>query len=103
VDSPTRITVDSKQVDKLPDTAQSALRKKVKPALVADPFWGDKIRRELWPKRYKHLPNLFRFELPDAHRGVYSALTYPGQPREIRIVWLGNHKQYDRLFGYHTS
>ena len=103
MDSPTRITVDSKQADKLPDTVQNALRKKVKPALVADPFWGDKIRRELWPKRYKHLPNLFRFELPDAHRGVYSALTYPGQPREIRIVWLGNHKQYDRLFGYHTS
>ena len=103
MDGPTRLTADSKQVDKLSDTAQTALRNKAKPALLADPFWGDKIRREIWPKRFRHLPNLFRFELPDAHRGVYSVLTYPGQAREIRIVWLGNHKQYDRLFGYHTS
>ena len=103
MDVPTRLTADSKQLAKLPDVVQSALRAKVKPALVKDPFWGDKIRKELWPKPYRNLPNLFRFELPDAHRGVYSVLTYPGCEREIRIVWLGNHKQYDRLFGYATS
>lgn len=58
-----------------------------------DPFWGDRIRPDRWPKRFKKLPNLFRFELPDAYRGVYSVLTHPGRDREIRIVWLGNHKR----------
>jgi hypothetical protein len=103
VDAPTRVTAESQQVDRLPAPAQTALRNKVKHALLADPFWGDRIRRELWPKEFRHLPNLFRFELPDAHRGVYSVLTHPGREREIRIVWLGSHKRYDRLFGYSTS
>ena len=103
MDVPTRLTVDSKHVADLPEEVQAALRSKVKPALLTDPFWGDRIRRNLWPKQFRHLPNLFRFELPGAHRGVYSVLTYPGQAREIRIVWLGNHKRYDRLFGYSTS
>lgn len=103
MDVPTRITADAKQVARLPDAVQTALRNTVKPALLADPFWGDRIRRSLWPKRFGHLPNLFRFELPGAHRGVYSVLTHPGHDREIRIVWLGNHKRYDRLFGYSTS
>lgn len=103
MDVPTRLTADAKEVGKLPDAAQDALRSRLKPALLADPFSGDRIRRELWPKRFRHLPNLFRFELPEAHRGVYSVLTHPGRGREIRIVWLGNHKRYDRLFGYKTS
>ena len=103
MDVPTRLTADAKQVTALPEAVQAALRRKVKPALLADPFWVDRIRRNLWPKPFRHLPNLFRFELPAAHRGVYSALTYPGQAREIRIVWLGNHKRYDRIFGYSTS
>lgn len=103
MDVPTRITADARDVAKLPIVVQTALRKKVKPLLLADPFWGDRIRRSLWPKQFRDLPNLFRFELPDAHRGVYSILSYPGREREIRIVWLGNHKRYDRLFDYSTS
>ena len=103
MDVPTRLTAASRQVADLPKPVQAALRNKVKPALISDPFWGDRIRQDLWPRQFKHLPNLFRFELPDAHRGVYSVLTYPGQEREIRIVWLGNHKRYDRLFGYSTA
>ncbi len=49
------------------------------------------------------LPCLFRCELPQAYRCVYCVLTLPGSEREIRIVWLGSHKRYDRLFGYATS
>lgn len=103
MDVPTRLTAEARQVAALPEAVQVTLRNKLKPELLADPFRGDRIRRNLWPKRFRHLPNLFRFELPGAHRGVYSVLTYPGQQREIRIVWLGNHKRYDRLFGYSTS
>lgn len=103
MDTPTRITADGKQVAKLPAIVQDNLRTKVKPTLLSDPFWGDRSRKNLWPKRFRALPNLFRFELPESHRGVYSVLTYPGQEREIRIVWLGSHEQYDRLFGYLIS
>ena len=100
---PTRLTVDAKLVAGLPARAQRALRTTVREQLLEDPYWGDKIDRERWPKRFKGLPNLFRFELPEAQRGLYSVLTYPGLPREIRIVWVGNHKQYDRFFGCRTS
>lgn len=103
MDVPTRLTVDPRLVAALPARAQRALKTTVKKELLKDAFWGDKIDRERWPKRFKGLPNLFRFELPEAQRGLYSVLTYPGQPREIRIVWLGNHKEYDRFFGYRTS
>lgn len=103
MDVPTRLTVDPSQVKALPNKVKQALRNEVKPALLDDPFWGDRIRPDRWRKRFKRLPNLFRFELPDSHRGVYSVLTHPGREREIRIAWLGNHKKYDQLFGYHTS
>lgn len=75
MDGAPRITADTKQVPMLPEVVQADLRKKAKPELLADPFWGDRIRSELWPKRFKHLPNLFRFEPSDAHRAVYSVLT----------------------------
>lgn len=103
MDAPTKITIHPKHLGAMPPSVQEALRGPIKQALLADPLVGDRIRRELWPKRFRALPNLFRLELPGAHRGLYSILTYPGQTREIRIVWLGNHQQYDRLFGYATS
>lgn len=103
MDLPTRVTADPKQVRALPASVQDALRQQIKPALLGDPFCGDKIARRLWPQRFRGSPNLFRLELPEAHRGVYTVLTHPGLDREVRIVWLGNHKKYDRLFGYSTS
>jgi hypothetical protein len=103
LDTPTIVTADPKQVLMLPPSAEKALKERIKPALERDPFHGDRLRRDLWPKRFRGFPNLFRFELPGAHRGVYSVLTHPGRNREVRILWLGNHKQYDRLFGYSTS
>lgn len=103
MDVPTFVTADPRDVEKLPGDVAQALREKLKPALELDPFYGDRIAREKWPKQFRRFTNLFRFELPRAHRGVYTVLTYPGKPREVRIVWLGNHKKYDRLFGYSTS
>lgn len=103
VNGPTVVTADPKQVEGLPPNVKEALRDRLKPALVKDPFYGDRITRNLWPERFRDYPNLFRFELPKSHRGVYTVLTHPGRDREVRILWLGNHKKYDRLFGYSTS
>ena len=103
MDVPTFVSADPKQVGVLPPRVQAALKGAIKERLEKDHFAGDRIRRELWPKQFRALGNLFRIELPAAHRGVYTVLTFPGQPREVRLVWLGNHKKYDRLFGYATS
>lgn len=59
----TRRPADAQQVRRLSKEVQAELRTKVKPALLGAPFWGDRIRRTLWPKRFQHLPNLFHFEL----------------------------------------
>lgn len=103
MDVPTIVTADPKQVGQLPSRVRESLKGAVRARLEADAFAGDRIRRELWPKQFRNVGNLFRLELPDAHRAVYTVLTFPGRPREVRIVWLGNHKKYDRLFGYSTS
>jgi len=103
LDVPTFVSADPRQVGQLPTRVQAALKSVMKARLEADPFAGDRIRRDLWPKQFRGLGNLFRIELPEAHRAVYTVLTFPGRPREVRIVWLGNHKKYDRLFGYSTS
>ena len=80
-----------------------ALKGPIKARLEVDPYAGDRIRRERWPREFRSFANLFRLELPESHRAVYTVLTSPGRPREVRMVWLGNHKKYDRLFGYATS
>lgn len=103
MDVPSFVSADPNDVEKLPARVKDALQGGVKGRLEKDPFAGDRIRRELWPKRFRGLANLFRIELPEAYRAVYTVLTFPGRPREVRIVWVGNHKRYDRLFGYATS
>lgn len=94
------VTADPKQVAKLPSEIQDRLRRIVKPRLESNPQFGDRIRRRQWPKRFRDLPNLRRVAIGGKHRALYAVLTYPGRPREIRIVWLGDHASYDRLFGY---
>lgn len=75
----------------------------MKRSLEADPFAGDRVPRDRWPPLYREMENLFRLALPDGFRAVYTILAYPGRNREVRVLWLGDHKKYDRLFGYSTS
>lgn len=72
-------------------------------ALAKDSTLGDAIQRERWPKAFKGLPNLYRLELPHAFRAIYTVIFIPGTGHLARIEWLGDHKEYDRLFGYSTS
>jgi hypothetical protein len=103
VDVPTFVSADPREVARLPTGVREALKGTIKKRLETDPYAGDRIRQELWPRQFRGFANLFRLELPEAHRAVYTVLTFPGRPREVRIVWLGHHKKYDRLFGYSTS
>lgn len=92
------VTVDAAVWDGLPAERQAEVRK-LKARLAADPFaFGDKIRRELIP-RALDVPNLYRAELRDGWRMVYTVRT-KDVPPTVRVLFIGTHKKYDRLLGY---
>lgn len=96
------VTADPKRVAALPKEIQERLRRSVKPQLEQNPQAGQRIRRRQWPRTFQGLPNLRRIAIGRNYRGLYTVLTYPGRPREVRIVWLGDHQAYNRLFGYRS-
>jgi hypothetical protein len=92
------ITVDEDVWAKLPASRRAEVRK-LKPRLAADPFaFGDKVRRELIP-RSLGVPNLYRAELREGWRIVYTVRT-KDVPPTVRVLLVGSHKTYDRFFGY---
>ncbi len=67
---------------------------------TASPGSASRIPRERVPKRFRSLPNLFRLELPEGWRALYTVASSPMAGTQVRIVWVCDHKRYDRLFGY---
>lgn len=81
---------------------EGTLRHKTR--LQTDPFTaGDRIQRNHFPRRFKDAPNLFRLALPDGWRALYVVHTRPRDEARVEIVFIGDHKRYDRLFGYKRS
>jgi hypothetical protein len=68
--------------------------------LKSEPFLGDRIPRRLMPREFKGLPNLFRLELPDGWRALYTVASSPSEGTQVRILWIGSHSRFDRLLGY---
>ena len=75
--------------------------------LKQDAFAGDQIPKARIPPQLaarSGLPvpiaNAWRFELPLAHRGVYTVQSTPGIGAVVLILEILSHKDYDRLFGY---
>lgn len=68
--------------------------------LRTEPFLGDRIQRKLIPKRFRDPPNLFRLELPEGWRALYTVASAPTKGSQVRILWTGGHTAYDRLFGH---
>lgn len=68
--------------------------------LENDPTAGDHIAGTRIPPRFARVRNLWRVELPGAWRALYTIASYPGRDMEVVIVWIGDHTEYDRLFGY---
>ncbi len=68
--------------------------------LDEDPTRGDHISLKLVPDSFSGLRNLWRAELPGAWRALYTIAGYPSRDLRVVIVWVGDHKAYDRLFGY---
>ena len=71
--------------------------------LEQDTTLGDPIERRKWPSRFRDRPNLYRLSLPNGFRAIYTVLFIQGEGHIVRIDWVGDHKEYDRLFGYSTS
>jgi Txe/YoeB family toxin of Txe-Axe toxin-antitoxin module len=72
---------------------------KAKEDLQKNAYAGQQIKKDLIPKKYKHYSNLWRYELVDAWRLIYSIGRDQVQVLSIVLEW-GSHKEYDRLFGY---
>ena len=71
--------------------------------LSRDPTVGDNIRKDLIPRSLRRkfdLDNLWRVELPDAWRVLYTIAAQPGREPEVLILRILSHKEYGRLFGY---
>jgi hypothetical protein len=74
--------------------------------LARDATVGDSIRKSLIPaalKRKYKIDNLWRLELPDGWRALYTIASRPAWQPEIMVLRILSHKDYDRLFGYSTS
>lgn len=70
--------------------------------LKKDPFVAIKIPRKLWPPEYGKkygLDNLWKYDLPNAWRLVYTVKGDSVQIVAIVLEWF-EHKKYERRFKY---
>lgn len=70
------------------------------PKLRNDPFHGTHIPKDRFPPAYDDYDNLWKLDLPHAFRALYSVLGRPGGGVRVAIDWIGDHGEYERLFGY---
>ncbi|MBT3583249.1 type II toxin-antitoxin system RelE/ParE family toxin [Candidatus Woesearchaeota archaeon] len=67
-----------------------------------NPNCGTKIPKKLWPKEYIQkydITNLYKYDLPNAWRLVYTIETDKVQIISIILEWF-NHKDYEKRFRY---
>ncbi len=101
-----RLHVDAKKAFTALDDAQRRKLMQWKERLERDPTVGDQIRRNRIPRelvRKYELTNLWRLPLLDGWRLLYSIVTHPAEGKATIVLWIGDHKEYDRLLGYSTS
>lgn len=60
-------------------------------------------QKRLFLRRFRHYDNLWKIDLPHDFRAIYTVLGRPGRGIRVAIEWIGDHKEYDALFGYSTS
>jgi mRNA-degrading endonuclease RelE of RelBE toxin-antitoxin system len=73
--------------------------------LQSDPMVGQQVQHARIPRTLQRryaVTNLWRLPLPGGWRLLYTVLVQE-KDRGILVLWIGTHKEYDRLFGYRTS
>ena len=91
------VVVDEKEFRRAGRPQRRKLRELAR-RLRDEPFLGNRIRREQVPHALADLPNLLRLELPESWRALYTVIS-TARGHHVRIVWIGDHKRYERLFG----
>jgi Txe/YoeB family toxin of Txe-Axe toxin-antitoxin module len=74
-------------------------------SMKSEPFSGTKIQKSRWPKFYKKrhkITNLWKYDLPDGWRLIYTIEKSEERLLCIIIEWF-SHPEYNRRFGYHDS
>ena len=68
--------------------------------LVENAFCGIQIPKKLIPKKYQYVENLWKYNLPNAWRLLYT-ITTPDRVEIISVIldWM-EHKKYERLFKF---
>jgi hypothetical protein len=94
------VAVDAEEWEATPPLQREAIQRhagrlKVEPTKV-----GDRIQGERIPKRFRHYGNLYRLPLPEGWRALYTIRVRKDVPPGVRVVFIGDHKRYDRLLGY---
>ncbi len=74
-------------------------------ALMRDVQLGEPIPKRLRPKEFRDFHTLYLIpELPHRFRAVHEVSSAsPLDPIMVTIVWIGDHDEYDALFGFQTS
>lgn len=94
--------------EKLKDSSEKELYKFINQAidnLKENPTCGIHIPRKLTPKKYTknyQVTNLWKYDLPKSWRLIYTIESDEVKIISIILEWM-THKEYDRLFGYHTT
>ncbi len=87
---------------KTPSKADKQLLESIRRALdllKTNPFVGNNIPHNLWPKEFSELPNLFRMELAQFWRLLYYVTG--NEVKVISVVFeISDHEHYDKIFGY---
>lgn len=94
------VAVDEEERAGAPELQREAIRRAA-PRLKVEPTKvGERIQAERIPKRMRHYANLYRLPLPEGWRALYTIRVRKDVPPGVRVVFIGDHKRYDRLFGY---
>jgi len=88
---------------KIEQTILLAITKKIE-LIKSDPHYGDPISKTLIPKQYVkkyEISNLFRVELPNYWRMLYSLIDGETKIEIIAfVIDVIDHSTYDKKFGY---
>ena len=94
------LAVDEKEWEKTPRLQREAIQRVAPRLKIAPAGVGQRIPRAKWPQELSHFENLFRLPLPEGWRALYTVRVRKDVPAGVRIAFIGDHRRYDRLFGY---
>lgn len=94
------VSVDEDEWEATPPIQREAIQRHA-PRLRADPASvGERIQRSRVPRRFRAFETFYRLALPEGWRALYTIRVRKDVAPGVHIVFVGDHRRYDRLFGY---